>query len=92
MEASTFQWRILRQLSNCAFVVMMIAQVLDWYHWSLLDDSVMDNPAANAAWLARRNIYDRIGITSAALMVILRVSYWIIEYFYDRRTIAREGS
>ena len=70
----------------------MIVQVLDWYHWNQLDDSLMNNPTANAAWLVRRNLYDRIGITSAAIMVILRVFYWIIEYFYDRRTMAaRQG-
>ena len=92
MEPSTFKWRILRQLSNCAFVVLMIAYVLGWYHLSQLDDSVMNNPTVTAPWLVRRNLYDRIGITSAAIMVILRVSYWVIEYFYDRRTIARGGS
>ena len=92
MDPRTFKWRILRQLSNCAFVVLMIAEGLGWYDLSRLDDSGINSPTVTAAWLARRNLYDRIGITSAAIMVILRVSYWVIEYLCDRRTIAREGS
>ena len=84
--------RVLKTLSNCAFAVNVVIWLLDWYHWSWLDESVMNNPAASAAWLQRRHWYARIGLASVALFLVLRISYWIIEYQQDRRrVIANRG-
>ena len=41
---NSFKWRILRKLSTCAFVLLVISQLLDWYHRMQLDEATMDNP------------------------------------------------
>jgi hypothetical protein len=88
VEARTFKWRILRTLSNYAFVLVIIAQLLDWYQWFWLDESVMDDPIARVEWLQRRHLYDRIGMVSLILFLVLRITYWVIEYIRDRQMIA----
>ena len=91
MGAGRFDWRILRTLSNCAIVVMMVIQAVDWYRWARLDESVMSNPALGATWLGRQHLYERIGWISLALTVGLRMCYWTIEFIHDRRLASNRG-
>ncbi|HBB98537.1 MAG TPA: hypothetical protein DC054_24405 [Blastocatellia bacterium] len=85
---SSFKWRILRKLSTCAFVVMVITQLLGWYHLMQLDDATIDNPIARGAWSQRQHFYDRLGLISLLLFLALRIAYWILEYTHKRRLVA----
>jgi hypothetical protein len=87
MEAGEFNWRILRTLSNCAFVVMAVILALGWYNDNQFE-SVMNDPTAKAYWVQTRHLYDRVGLVSMGLLIGLRICYWTIEYIHDRRMIA----
>jgi hypothetical protein len=90
MTVPTFNWRILKTLSNWAIYVNIVIWLLDWYHWSWLDESVMNNRTVGDAWLRREHLYVRIGLVSVALVITLRVTYWIIEYIHERRMVASD--
>ena len=60
MEVGKFNWRILRALSNCAFVVKVVIEGLDWYNSDHFE-SVMNDPAAKAYWLQIKHLYEMIG-------------------------------
>ena len=84
---SSFKWLILRKLSTCAFVLLVITQLLDWYHRMQLDEATMDNPIARGAWSQRQHLYDRLGLISLLLFLALRIAYWILEYTHERRSL-----
>lgn len=84
---SSFKWPILRKLSTCAFVLWVITQLLDWYHGMQLDDATIDNPITKGAWIQRRHFYDRLGLISFLLFMVLRITYWIFEYTHERRLV-----
>ena len=92
MGTNKLNWRILKTLSNVAFYVLVLAQVLEWYQWSQLDEAVITDPALRSIWLSREHLYHRVGLISLIVMAILRIAYWIIEYIHDRqfRTV-KEG-
>jgi hypothetical protein len=87
VKGRLFNWRNLRTLSNCGFVVMMVVEILDW-HNSAQFESVMYDPGAKAYWLRVKHFYDVLGWISIAIFIGFRVSYWVIEYIYDRRNLA----
>jgi hypothetical protein len=89
--ATKFNWRILSTLSNIAAVVLGVVWILDWYHWSGLEESVMDNPAARSVWLREQHLYTRIGLVAAAFMIGSKIAYWVIEYLHDRRMTTNKG-
>lgn len=84
MEFLKANWRVLKKISNGAFVVMAVIWVLDWYNREQVE-LVINDPTAKAYWLQINHLYERIGWISLAIMVGLRVSYWTIEYIHDRR-------
>jgi lysylphosphatidylglycerol synthetase-like protein (DUF2156 family) len=89
-ERSKSNWRILKTLSNAAFYVFIVIQVLSFYHEYSWDESLMDNPAAGAVWLQRRHLYLVIGMVAFALSLIFRISWWIIEYVDGRQLITNK--
>jgi hypothetical protein len=87
VDESSFKWRILKTLSNAGFVVMILVEILNW-HNSSQAESIMYDAEAKAYWLRVRHFYDLLGWISIAMFIGLRLIYWVIEYFYDRRNLA----
>lgn len=83
MTISKFNWRILKTLSNCAFAVVIVIQVLDLYLYFYLDSAI--GTPLERVWLSRHHLYDGIGLVAFVLWLIFRISYWTIEYVHDRR-------
>src|SRR5260370_23371379 len=87
VRVGTFNWRILRTLSNYAFVVCLVIGFLEWYRREQFE-LVMNDPTAKAFWRQTGNVYERIQWISLGLFIGLRICYLTIEYIHDRRMIA----
>jgi len=81
------KWSFLKTISNCALVIMPLLLVLHWYNDGKFE-AVVNDPIAKQYWIEVRHFYDLIGLILIAALVVPRLCYWTIEYFYDRRSLS----
>jgi len=74
MKEKHYDWRILKRLSNYAFVGMVLFEVLDWYNRDQFE-MIMNDPLAKAYWRQTQHFYDGIGWVSLSLFAGLRVCF-----------------
>ena len=90
MSAATdkVSWRFLRTLSDCALLVTAVVWIFQWHNDNQFE-RVINDPVAKQFWIETRGFYELVAWISIAGFIVLRLSYWTIEYVHDRRIMSR---